>query len=120
MTKTIAFAFLLLFSLAAFAADEPVTITGEVVDLHCYTGRGDHGAEHSGCSNACISRNVPAGLLTADGTLYLLLDAKPVAVKDKVAGMAGKTVKATGKLVERNGLKALQLASVELPAADPQ
>jgi hypothetical protein len=54
-------------------------------------------------------------LLTADGTLYLLLDAKPVAVKDKVAGMAGKTVKATGKLVERNGLKALQLASVEVP-----
>jgi len=115
MTKQLAIALLLLFSLSVFADDEPVTITGEVVDLHCYTTRGAHGDEHSGCSNACLSRGVPAGLLTADGTLYLLLDAKPVAVKDKVAGMAGKTVKATGKLVERNGLKALQLASVEVP-----
>ena len=117
MKNKLAFATLLLFALAAVAADEPVTITGEVVDLHCYTSRGAHGADHAGCSNACISRDVPAGLLTADGTLYLLLDAKPVAVKEKIAGMAGKTVKATGQLVERNGLKALQLASVELPPA---
>ena len=115
MTKTITLALLLLFSLSPVAADEPVTITGEIVDLHCYTTRGAHGADHAGCSNACISRNVPAGLLTADGTLYLLLDAKPVAVKEKVAGMAGKTVKATGTIVERNGLEALQLASIELP-----
>jgi hypothetical protein len=113
MRKTIALAVLLLAALALSAADEPVTLTGEVVDLHCYTSRGAHGAEHSGCSNACISRDVPAGLLMADGTLYLLLNEKPVAVKEKIAGMAGKTVKATGKIVERNGVKALQLASVE-------
>ena len=113
MTKHLAIALLLLLALSAVAAEEPVTITGEIVDLHCYTSRGAHGDEHSGCSNACISRGVPAGLLTADGTLYRLLDAKPVSVKDKVAGMAGKTVKATGTLVERNGLKALQLASIE-------
>lgn len=113
MRKTIALTVLLLAALALSAADEPVTITGEVVDLHCYTSRGAHGAEHSGCSNACISRDVPAGLLTADGTLYLLLNEKPVAVKEKIAGMAGKTIKATGKIVERNGVKALQLATVE-------
>lgn len=117
MKKTIALALSLLFSLATFAADEPVTITGEIVDMHCYTSRGAHGADHAGCSNACISRDVPVGLLTADGMLYLLLNEKPVAVKDKVAGMAGKTVKATGKVIERNGVKALQLATVEAPAA---
>jgi hypothetical protein len=121
MTKQLAIAILLfLFAVVASSADEPVTITGEVVDLHCYTSRGAHGADHAGCSNACISRNVPAGLLTTDGTLYLLLDAKPVTVKDKIAGMAGKTVKATGTLVERNGLKALQLASVEPQASTDQ
>ena len=114
MTKTIAVAALLIIlAFAALAADETVTLTGEVVDLHCYTTRGAHGAEHAGCSNACISRDVPAGLLTADGTLYLLLNEKPVSVKEKVAGLAGKTVKATGKIVERNGVKALQLVSVE-------
>ena len=119
MRKTIALTVLLLATLALSAADEPVTITGEVVDLHCYTTRGAHGAEHAGCSNACIARDVPAGLVTADGTLYLLLNEKPVVVKEKIAGMAGKTVKATGKVVERSGLKALQLATVELQADQP-
>jgi hypothetical protein len=115
MRKTIALTVLLLATLALSATDEPVTITGEVVDLHCYTTRGAHGAEHASCSNACIARDVPAGLVTADGTLYLLLNEKPVVVKEKI----GKTVKATGKVVERSGLKALQLATVELQADQP-
>ncbi|HEV7766259.1 MAG TPA: hypothetical protein VGQ76_14735 [Thermoanaerobaculia bacterium] len=113
MTKHLAIIVLfIIVAFAAGAADETVTLTGEIVDLHCYTTRGAHGPEHAGCSNACISRDVPVGLLTADGTLYLLLDEKPIAVKEKVAGLAGKTVKATGKIVERSGFKALQLASV--------
>jgi hypothetical protein len=88
-----------------------VTLTGEVVDLHCYTSRGAHGPEHAGCSNACLARNVPAGLLV-DGQLYLLLNEKPVVVSEKVAGLAGKTVKATGKVVERNGMKALMVETI--------
>jgi hypothetical protein len=103
---------ILFFACAAFAADE-VTLTGEIVDLHCYTSRGARGEEHAGCANACISRDVPAGLIAEDGTLYLLLNEKSVAVKEKVAGKAGKKVTARGKLVERSGLKALQLTSVE-------
>ncbi|HWW60876.1 MAG TPA: hypothetical protein VN181_05850, partial [Thermoanaerobaculia bacterium] len=57
---------LLLFNLLAFTAgaapDETgaVAITGEIVDVHCYTTRGAHGEEHAGCANACISRDVPA------------------------------------------------------------
>ena len=100
------------FALTAFAADE-VTLTGEIVDLHCYTSRGARGEEHAGCSNACISRDVPAGFLADDGTLYLLVNEKPVSVKEKVAGKAGKKVTVRGKVVERNGVKALQLASVD-------
>ena len=111
MKRTIAIA-LLLFVTTAFAADE-VTLTGEIVDLHCYTSRGAHGEEHAGCANACISRDVPAGLLAEDGTLYLLLNEKSVSVKEKIAGKAGKKVTAKGKVVERSGSKALQLTSVE-------
>lgn len=96
-----------------FLALAIVTLTGEIVDLHCYTSRGAKGEEHAGCSNACISRDVPAGLLTEDGTLYLLVNEKPNSVKEKIAGKAGKTVKATGTVVERSGLKALQVTSVE-------
>jgi hypothetical protein len=116
MTKSIASLILaillLLLAFAARAGDETVTLTGEIVDLHCYTTRGAHGEEHAGCSNACLARDVPAGLLVGD-TLYLLLNEKPIVVKEKVAGLAGKTVKATGKLVERNGMKALMVATVE-------
>ena len=108
MKRTIA---LLLFAFAVSA--EEVTLTGEIVDLHCYTSRGARGEEHAGCSNACISRDVPAGLLTEDGTLYLLVNEKPVSVKEKIAGKAGKKVTARGTVVERSGLKALQVTSVE-------
>lgn len=109
-----------IIALAAFAgaedkkaSDAQQTLKGEIVDTHCYISRGARGEEHAGCGNACISRDVPAGLLTADGTLYLLLNEKSSSVKDKVAGKVGKTVVAHGKIVERNGLKAFQLASIE-------
>ena len=112
--KKIALLLLVLIALAAGAADDKtVTLTGEIVDLHCYTSRGAKGEEHAGCSNACISRDVPAALLAEDGTLYLLVNEKPVSVKEKIAGKAGKKVTATGKVVERSGMKALQLASVD-------
>jgi len=108
-------AFLLLLLLFVFTGrgSEPVTITGELVDLHCYTTRGAQGETHAGCANACISRGVPAGLVAEDGTLYLLLDEKPFSVKDKVAGKAGKKVTARGTVVERGGMKALQITSIE-------
>lgn len=112
--KNIALALLLiLFAFAGIAADEPLTLTGEIVDMHCYISRGAKGQEHAGCSNACISRDVPAGFLADDGTLYLLVNEKPVSVKEKVAGKAGKKVTVHGRVVERNGVKALQLASVD-------
>ena len=90
-----------------------MTIVGQVVDLHCYTTRGAEGETHAGCANACISRGVPAGLVAEDGTLYLLLDEKPFSVKEKVAGKAGKKVTARGTVVERGGMKALQMTSIE-------
>ena len=116
--KKSALAVLLLFALALAAddkkaEDKSVTLSGEVVDMHCYITRNAKGAEHTGCSNACISRDVPAGFLADDGTLYLLVNEKPVSVKEKVAGKAGKKVKAHGTIVQRDGVKALQLVSIE-------
>ena len=116
--KTIALALLLsLLAFTGIAADEAAsagkTMTGEIVDMHCYTSRGAHGEEHAGCANACLSRDVPAGFLADDGTLYLLINEKSVSVKEKVAGKAGKKVTVHGKVVDRSGLKALQLSSVD-------
>ena len=103
----------ILLALAGRADNETVAIKGEVVDLHCYLTRGAHGEEHQGCSNACLARDVPAGFLADDGTLYLLVNEKPFSVKEKVAGKAGKKSVANGKVIERKGVKAIQITSVD-------
>lgn len=101
---------------AVFAGEDgKVSLAGEVVDLHCYLSR--HGGEgrgagHAGCANACISRGVSAGFLTGE-TLYVLFDEKMTSPKERVAGLAGKPVKVTGVVLERDGVKALQLLTIE-------
>ena len=93
-----------------------VTLAGEVVDLHCYLtrhGGEGRGAAHAGCANACIGRGVSAGFVAKDGTLYVLFDEKMVSPKDKIAGLAGSPVKATGVVVERDGVRGLSLLRLE-------
>jgi hypothetical protein len=115
---------LLLVTLAAAAGraedGKTVTLVGEVVDMHCYLtrhGGEGRGAEHAGCANACIGRGVTAGFVAKDGSPYVLFDEKMVSPKEKIAGLAGTPVKATGVVVERDGVRALSLLTIE-PATD--
>lgn len=117
--RTIGVAAVLLVTLAVAGgrAEEgkTVTLAGEVVDLHCYLtrhGGEGRGAAHAGCANACIGRGVSAGFVAKDGTLYVLFDEKMVSPKEKVAGLAGTPVKATGVVVERDGVRGLDRKSV--------
>lgn len=121
--RTLGIAALLLVTLAVAAvrAEEgrTVTLVGEVVDLHCYLtrhGGEGRGAAHAGCANACIGRGVSAGFVAKDGALYVLFDEKMVSPKGKVAGLAGKPVKATGVVVERDGVRGLSLHTLEAEA----
>ena len=82
-------------------------------DLHCYLTRGAAGPEHAGCGNACLSRGVTPGLRAEDGRVFVLLGPRPFAVKDEIAGLAGAKVTVTGTAVERGGVRALQLKTVE-------
>jgi hypothetical protein len=95
------------------AETEDVTLMGEVVDLHCYLTRGASGTEHAGCGNACLARGVTAGFLADDGRVFVLLGGRPFSVKDQIAGLAGEKVTLTGTPVERGGVRALQLKTVE-------
>jgi hypothetical protein len=52
---------------------KPLTLTGEVVDVSCYTQLGKRGEGHKACGAACVASGSPAGLLTTDGTLYILM-----------------------------------------------
>ena len=90
-----------------------VTLKGVVVDMHCFVTRGAADAEHAGCANACIARGVPAGFLAADGALYLLLDEKPVSVKDRVKDLAAVPATLTGTPVARGGVRGIRIKSIE-------
>ena len=92
------------------AAD--VTLTGSVVDMHCYVTHGIKNAKHTACSNACIARGVPARFLADDGTLYVLFGEKPFSVKDTVAGMADVPARLTGTPVVRGGIKGVQIKTI--------
>src|SRR4029077_14611698 len=89
------------------------TLTGTIVDMHCYVTHGLHDAGHTSCSNACIARGVPAGFLADDGTLSVLCDEKPFSVKEKVAGLADVPARLTGTPVVRSGIRGLQIKTIE-------
>jgi hypothetical protein len=54
-----------------------------------------------------------AGFLADDGRVFVLLGGRPFSVKDQIAGLAGQKVTLTGTPVERGGVRALQLKTVE-------
>ena len=92
--------------------------TGEVVDTGCYLAHGARGAKHTECATKCISEGMPMGLLTGDGTLYLItLNHDNPDAYNKLKKMAAKNVTVTGTLSERNGIKGIDVTAVKLAAA---
>ncbi|HWE36186.1 MAG TPA: hypothetical protein VG406_06405 [Isosphaeraceae bacterium] len=53
---------------------QPISVTGEVIDLSCYLQVGKHGDKHRDCGQKCARNGQPLGLLTQDGTVYMLID----------------------------------------------
>jgi len=90
-----------------------VTLTGTVVDMHCYVTHGTRDAGHTACVNACIARGVPAGFLANNGTLYVLFGEKPFSVKDQVKDLADVPIRLIGTPVVRSGVKGIQIKSIE-------
>jgi hypothetical protein len=89
------------------------TIKGEIVDLMCYLDHGAKGEKHKGCASKCIKGGGPVGLLTADNQLYLVVgDHKPM--NEELADKAAQTVSLKGKVVERNGMKMIENAELEM------
>ena len=100
------------------AAGGPRTITGELVDTGCYMAHSGHGEKHIPCATKCIANGMPMGLLTSDGTVYLLtMDHDNVDPYNDLKTMAGKMVSVTGTMVARGGLKGLEVTSSKLAAA---
>jgi hypothetical protein len=97
------------------ADDKPdqagTSITGEVLDMACYTDHGAQGEKHAACAQKCIASGLPVGIKDADGKVYLVIGAhKPM--NDQLAPYGGKTVTLKGKLVSRDGINMLENAEL--------
>ena len=91
------------------------TITGEVVDMGCWLGHAARGEKHISCAAKCLNRGMPMGLLTSDGTLYLVtLDHDNADPYNGLKSMAGKNVSVTGALLTRSGVKAIEASSIQV------
>ena len=91
------------------------TITGEVVDMGCYLGHAARGEKHVSCATKCLNQGMPMGLLTSNGTLYLVtLDHDNADPYNHLKSMAGKNVTVTGELLTRSGMKAIEASTVAL------
>ena len=93
-------------------ADSTISVTGEILDLACYTDHGAHGDKHAGCAQKCIASGLPVGIKSdADGKVYLVIGAhKPM--NSDLADYAAKTVTLKGKAVSRDGINLLENAEI--------
>ena len=85
------------------------TVTGQVIDLYCYSrNKQDTGMDHRDgreCAWACIKwEGQPVGLLTADGKVYQLTGAIVAGNNAKVAPHLTHTVTVTGDVTEKDGM----------------
>ena len=84
----------------------PITRVGEIVDFSCYIQLGKHGEKHRSCGQKCVQNGQPIGLLTRDGTLYMLMPEEHDPRRD--GGVDAKTSASEhmGHIVEVNGTEA--------------
>ena len=103
--------------MAGHKAEAAKTLTGELVDTGCYLGHGARGAKHVECATKCINGGMPMGLLTSDGSLYLLtMNHDNPDPYNQLKTMAGKTVSVTGMVMTRGGMKGIDVASFKAAA----
>lgn len=91
------------------------SVTGEVVDMGCWLGHAARGESHVSCATKCLNQGMPMGLLTSNGTLYLVtLDHDNADPYNSLKTMAGKNVSVTGELLTRSGVKAIEASAVHV------
>ncbi|MBS0261327.1 MAG: hypothetical protein JSS02_05170 [Planctomycetes bacterium] len=90
------------------------SVVGEVIDLSCYLQVGKHGDKHRDCGQKCVRNGQPVGLLTADGSVFMLIDEEHDPRRDgmtefrkQAVDLMAHVVTVHGTVTEVDGLKAL-------------
>ena len=90
------------------------TMTGEVLDLACYAAHEGKGAKHATCAKECLKGGAPAGLMTADGKVYVLVNSHEAEEAYKsLKDLGGEKAAVTGHVSKRGGLQAIVVEKVE-------
>ena len=100
---------LLLLIAVTLAADQSVTVRGEIVDSYCYAGRGIHGTPHAGCALRCARKGMPL-VLIEDGSrrVYQLMPSRDeTAMPENVIAAAGTVRTVTGRMYVNSGVRYL-------------
>jgi len=95
-------------------APKEVTLTGEVLDLYCFMNHpaDGQGPDHAKCAQNCINKGLPIGFMS-DGVVYVIIGKEHNSAADMVAQYAGMQSKVTGKLIEHDGIKAIEIEKIE-------
>ncbi|MDQ6799448.1 MAG: hypothetical protein M3041_01275 [Acidobacteriota bacterium] len=93
----------------SLAADQAVTIRGEIVDSYCYAGRGIHGSPHTACALRCARKGMPL-VLIEDGSrrVYQLMPpGDETAMPANAIAAAGTVRTVTGRMFVNSGARYL-------------
>jgi hypothetical protein len=97
-----------------------VTLVGEIVDFSCYLQLGKHGEKHRSCGQKCAQNGQPVGLLTKEGTLYMIMPEEHdprrdggVDLRPSASDHMGQIVKVIGTEARLNGYRAVYVAGLK-------
>lgn len=95
-------------ALAAQAFSKTETVTGQLIDLSCFSlNRGNTSNSHIGkgynCAQACARDGFAVGILTADGKVYEVTGNLAANKNAKLVPLMAHTVTVTGDVSEENG-----------------
>ena len=79
------------------------TVVGEIVDFACYFQVGKHGDKHRDCAQKCFRNGQPIGLLTADGTMYMLMEEEHDPRRDGMGIFRQAAIDHAGHVMEVTG-----------------
>jgi hypothetical protein len=85
---------------------KPITVTGEIVDFSCYIQLGKHGEKHRSCGQKCVQNGQPIGLLTRNGSLYMLMPEEHDPRRDGGVDAKASASDHMGHIVQVNGTEA--------------
>ena len=97
----------------AATAGNDMTLTGQVIDVNCYTTMGASGAGQKQCAAACAKVGVALAILSSDGTIYMPVSSKAADPQNaRLEPFAETQVKVTGVHRMEHGMHTIEIKTI--------